>query len=275
MPTLVQDILRVGEADRSHQGRSPHSGVDEAALAHLNERCVHELFETEVRQNPEAVALIYGDRQFTYRDLNERANQLAHFLMRFGVGPNSLVGLCLHRTPEMIIGILGILKAGGAYVPMDPTSSIERFAFMLEDANIFVLLTQSSLLKKLPRHNGPRLSLDANWDIIAKERKTNPHPRATTKNLAYSIYTSVGFQEARGVRISHRGLLNYLSWGVEAFQVAKGSDPALDTSIPFDLAITRVLSLLMFGRSIYLSNDGIGMMDMEARARYSVASPTG
>jgi non-ribosomal peptide synthetase component F len=271
MPTLVQDILRVGEGDRSYQSKKPQSGFDNDALAHVNERCVHELFESEVEQSPETIALVCGDRQFTYRELNERGNQLAHFLMRFGVGPNSLVGLCLHRTPEMIIGILGILKAGGAYVPMDPTYSAERLGFMIEEANIFVLLTQSSLLKKLPRHNGPRLSLDVNWDIIAKERKTNPHPRATPKNLAYSIYTSVGFQEARGVRISHRGLLNYLSWGVEAFQVAKGSDPALDLSIPFDLAITRVLSLLMFGRSIYLGHDSIGLPETEARARYSVA----
>ena len=271
MPTLVQDILRVGDADRSYQSKKPQSGFDQDALAQLNERCVHELFESEVDQNPEAVALVCGDRQFTYRELNERANQLAHFLIRFGVGPNSLVGLCLHRTPEMIIGILGILKAGGAYVPMDPTSSRERLGYMIEDANIFVLLTQSALLKKLPRHNGPRLSLDANWEIIAKERTTNPHPRATPKNLAYSIYTSVGFQEARGVRISHRGLLNYLSWGVEAFQVAKGSDPSLDSSIPFDLAITRVLALLMFGRSIYLGADNIALPETTVRARYSVA----
>ena len=258
----------MGDADRSYQSKKPQSGFDEAALAHVNDRCVHELFEAEVEQSPDMAALVCGDRQFTYRDLNERANQLAHFLIRFGVGPNSLVGLCLHRTPEMIIGILGILKAGGAYVPMDPGYSVERLAFMIEDANIFVLLTQSALLQKLPRHNGPSLSLDVNWDIIAKERKTNPHPRATPKNLAYSIYTSMGFQEARGVRISHRGLLNYLSWGVEAFQVAKGADPSLDSSIPFDLAITRVLSLLMFGRSIYLGRDSIEVLP---QTKYSVA----
>ena len=261
----------MGDGDRSYQSKKPQNGFEPEALAQLNERCVHELFESEVDQSPETVALVCGDQQFTYRELNERANQLAHFLIRFGVGPNSLVGLCLHRTPEMIIGILGILKAGGAYVPMDPTSSTQRLGYMIEDANIFVLLTQSALLKKLPRHNGPRLSLDVNWDIIAKERKTNPHPRATPKNLAYSIYTSIGFQETRGVRISHRGLLNYLSWGVEAFQVAKGSEPSLDSSIPFDLAITRVLSLLMFGRSIYLGVDSTALPEMKARAQYSVA----
>ena len=253
MATLVQDILRVGELDSSYQRNKTLGALDEATMAHLNERCVHELFESEVEVNPEAIALVCGDQRFTYRELNERANQLAHFLIRFGVGPNSLVGLFLHRTPELVVGILGILKAGGAYVPLDPASSVSRVAFIMEDANIFVVLTESSLLNQLPRHNGPRLPLDANWEIIAKERKTNPGPRATYKNLAYSIYTKDNSLKSNGVRISHRGLLNYLSWGVEAFQLVKGAEATLGSSISFDLAITRILALLMFGKSIYLA----------------------
>lgn len=254
MATLVQDILRVGELDSSYQRNKTLGGFDEATMAHLNERCVHELFESEVEVNPEAIALVVGEQRFSYRELNDRANQLAHFLIRFGVGPNSLVGLFLHRTPELVVGILGILKAGGAYVPLDPAASASRLSFVLQDANIFVVLTEARLLNNLPRHNGPRLPLDANWEIIAKERKTNPGPRATYKNLAYSIYTYTrdNALESNGVRISHRGLLNYLSWGVEAFQIAKGAESALDSTISFDLAITRILALLMFGRSIYL-----------------------
>jgi len=255
MPTPVQELLRVGDLERSPQRKKLQTSFDEAALAQFNERCVHELFELEAAQCPDTLALTYGDQRFTYRELNEKANQLAHFLIRFGVGPNSLVGLCVHRTPEMVIGILGILKAGGAYVPMDPLWSKQRLALTIDDSNIFVLLTQSALLDRLPRHNGPRLSLDGNREIIAKERKTNPRARATPRNLAYSIYSS-SFGESKGVRISHRGLLNYLSWGVEAFQVAKGAEPALDSTISLDLAITRALSLLMFGRSISLGNKG-------------------
>src|SRR5687768_14882153 len=125
MATLVQDIVRVRELDTSYH-RKIQTGFGEAPPAHVNQRCVHELFESEVEQSPESIALVWGDRQFTYRELNERANQLAHFLIRFGIGPNSLVGLCTHRTPEMIIAILGILKAGGAYVPMDPGYSVDR-----------------------------------------------------------------------------------------------------------------------------------------------------
>lgn len=197
-----------------------------------------------------------GDQRLTFRELNQKANQLAHFLIRFGVGPNTSVGICMHRTSDLVIGILGILKAGAAYVPIDPRWSTDRLAFTLEDSNVFVLLTQSALMQRLPRHNGPKLSLDGNREIIAKERKTNPRSRTTPKNLAYSIYTSAGFGEERGVKISHRGLLNYLSWGVEAFQLAKGSEPALDSTVSLDLAITRVLSLLMFGRTVTLSSRG-------------------
>jgi len=255
MTTLVQDILRVGELDRSYQRNKSAGGFDEANVGQVSDRCIHELFESEAELNPEAIALVSVDRKFTYRELNERANQLAHFLMRFGVGPNSLVGLFVHRTPEMVIGILGILKAGGAYAPLDPSSSVSRLEFVIEDTNLFVVLTESSLLSRLPRHNGPRLPLDANWEIIAKERKTNPGTRATSRNLAYSIYTAGTGPESSGVKISHRGLLNYLSWGVEAFQIAKGVEGALDSSISFDLAITRVLALLMFGKTIYLARD--------------------
>jgi non-ribosomal peptide synthetase component F len=152
----------------------------------------------------------------------------------------------------MIVGILGILKAGAAYVPMDPEDSTDRLSFMMEDANIFLLLTQSQLLDTLPRHNGPRLSLDSDWDVIAKERKTNLARRASTQNLAYVIYTSATTGFLKGVRISHRGLVNYLSWGAEAYEVVKGCGSIVDSSVPFDLAITRVLAPLMVGRSVIL-----------------------
>ena len=170
-----------------------------------------ELIEKEVERNSAAPAILFADTQLTYRELNNRANQLARFLRRFGVGPNSLVGLCVNRSPEMVVGILGILKAGAAYVPIDPEDSEERLSFIMDDANIFLMLTQSRFLETLPRHNGPRLCLDTDWDVIAKERKTNPPRRASTRNLAYVIYTTATTGFLKGVRISHRGLVNYLS----------------------------------------------------------------
>src|SRR5439155_10335001 len=111
------------------------------------EACLHQLFEQRVALTPEAIALEDGERQLTYRELNSRANQLAHALLRQGVGPEVLVGLCVERSVEMVVGLLGILKAGGAYVPLDPTYPLKRLSFMIEDSGVVVLLTHESLLK--------------------------------------------------------------------------------------------------------------------------------
>ena len=251
MVTLVQDLIRVGDDDARSLQRKQSRDSHQLSVLPL-EACIHELFEKEVEENSAAPAVLFADTQLSYRELNQRANQLARFLRRFGVGPNSLVGLCVNRSPEMIVGILGILKAGAAYVPIDPEESDERLSFIMDDANIFLLLTQSRFLDKLPRHNGPRLCLDTDWDIIAKERKTNPARRASTRNLAYVIYTTATTGFLKGVRISHRGLVNYLSWGAEAYEVVKGCGSIVDSSVPFDLAITRVLAPLMVGRSVIL-----------------------
>lgn len=251
MVTLVQDLIRVkDDGVRSLQRKQSIDGHRTFVLSH--EACIQELFEKEVERAPDAPAIIFGDSLLSYRDLNTRVNQLARFLRRFRVGPNSLVGLCVDRSPEMIVGILGILKAGAAYVPMDPADSRERLSFIMEDANIFLVLTQSHFLPIIPRHNGPRLSLDSDWEVIAKERRTNPLHRASTGNLAYVIYTSAPTGFLKGVRISHRGLVNYLSWGAEAYEVVKGGGSIVDSSVPFDLAITRVLAPLMVGRSVFL-----------------------
>ena len=251
MVTLVQNLIRVRDDARSLQRKQSKDGYQHLSVL-PPEACIHELLEREVERNPAAPAILFAETQLTYRELNNRANQLARFLRRFGVGPNSLVGLCVNRSPEMIVGILGILKAGAAYVPIDPDESHERLSFILDDANIFLLLSQSHLLDKLPRHKGPRLCLDSDWDVIAKERKANPARRASTRNLAYVIYTTAATGFLKGVRISHRGLVNYLSWGAEAYEVVKGCGSIVDSSVPFDLAITRVLAPLMVGRSVIL-----------------------
>jgi non-ribosomal peptide synthetase component F len=207
MATLVQDILRIGEngAARIFHRKQFLNRFNDTARAYPD-KCVHELFERQVERSPEAIAVVSGPTQFSYRELNARANQLARFLKRFGVGPDSLVGLCVDRSPEMVIGILGILKAGASYVPMDPSYPTERLSFMLKDANVFVLLTQAHLLDALPQHNGPRLSLDSDWDIVAKERIENLSSRATPANLAYVIYTSGSTGQPKGVMIRHRKL---------------------------------------------------------------------
>lgn len=252
MSTLVQEILQIGTGARRLERKKFSPTLDSSSETEPHNRCVHELFELQVERTPDAIAIVAGSERLSYCELNERANQVARFLKRFGVGPNSLVGVCLERTPELLIGVLGILKAGAAYVPLDPMNASKHLTTIIKDANVFVLLTQASLAGVIPRHDGPKLLLDSGWDIITKEKKTNPARRATTKNLAYVIYTSGSGTESKGVMISHRGLLNYLSWGVEAYEVAKNSSGMIDPSISFDLAITRLLSLLMLGRDVVL-----------------------
>ncbi|MDQ1640629.1 MAG: hypothetical protein QOF62_3968 [Pyrinomonadaceae bacterium] len=278
MATLVQEILNIRE--RITGGLSLRRQVvaefNNTARAYPYDKCVHELFEAQVERTPAAIAVVANDLQLTYAELNERANQLARFLRRFGIGPDSLVGLCVDRSLEMIVGILGILKAGAGYVPMDPGYPAERLAFMLRDANVFVLLTQSHLLDHLPSHNGPRLSLDSDWDVIAKERKENLAAWANPANLAYVIYTSGSTGKPKGVMIHHRGLVNYLTWATETYEVAAGCGAPVHSSFSFDLTITSLFAPLMVGRSIFLVADGIENLveALLARDNYSLVKIT-
>jgi amino acid adenylation domain-containing protein len=278
MATLVQEILGIREKITAGflPQRSFLAEFNNTARAYPYDKCVHELFEAQVERTPSAIAVVVNDQQLTYAELNARANQLARFLRRFGTGPDSLVGLCVERSIEMVVGILGVLKAGAGYVPMDPTYPADRLAFMLQDANVFVLLTQSNLLEQLPPHNGPRLSLDTDWDVIAKERKDNLTPWANPANLAYVIYTSGSTGKPKGVMIHHRGLVNYLSWATETYEVAKGCGAPVHSSISFDLTITSLFSPLLVGRSIFLIADGIENLvaALLARDNYSLVKIT-
>src|SRR5207302_6719054 len=125
-----------------------------------NDKCIHELFEAQVERSPDALALVFEDKQLTYGELNTKADQLGHYLRKVGVGPEVLVGICVERSLEMVIGLLGILKAGGAYVPLEPSYPKERLAFMLEDAQPLVILTQEYLVERLAGHQAKLVCLD-------------------------------------------------------------------------------------------------------------------
>ena len=148
-------------------------GSNAAATEYPKDHSIHELFEAQVEKFSDAIAVVFEEQQLTYRELNNRANQLAHRLRKLGVGPEILVGICVERSLEMIVGILGILKAGGAYVPLDPRYPKERLAFMLEDSRARVLITHSSLIERLPTHNTTVLCLDRDWggDIDRRARQ--------------------------------------------------------------------------------------------------------
>ena len=278
MATLVQEILNIREKITGGILSRPQflAEFNNTARAYPYDKCIHELFEAQVERTPSAIAVVANDIEITYAELNARANQLARFLRRFGTGPDSLVGLCLDRSPEMVVGILGVLKAGAAYVPLDPCYPADRLAFMLQDANVFVLLTQSNLLDQLPPHNGPRVSLDTDWDPIARERKDNLATWANPANLAYVIYTSGSSGKPKGVMIHHRGLVNYLTWASETYEVAAGCGAPLHSSFSFDLTITSLFAPLLVGRSIFLVADGMENLveALLARENYSLVKIT-
>jgi non-ribosomal peptide synthetase component F len=185
------------------------TGWNETNQAHP-QVSIHKLFESQVERTPETVAIVFGDSQLTYRELNERANQLAWHLRRLVVGPEILVGLCVERSLEMVVALLGIVKAGGAYLPLDPDFPKERLSFMLSDAKPQILLTQESLRSRLAEVEKVVL-LDADWERIAKESRENPVGGARPENLAYVIYTSGSTGKPKGVqksRIRRRRLGN-------------------------------------------------------------------
>lgn len=168
---------------------------------------IHQLFEAQVEKTPDAVALIFNNQHLTYRDLNNRANQLAKHLQSLGVGTEILVGICIERSLEMVVALLAILKAGGAYVPLDPGYPQERLAFMLSDTQVSVLLTQKELVTKLPTHIALVICLDTDWNTIAQNKKDNLSTSVTADNLAYVMYTSGSTGTPKGVSVIHRGVV--------------------------------------------------------------------
>ena len=230
-------------------------------------RTLHEFFEMQVERTPDAIAVVFEERHLTYRELNRRSNQLAHYLRRLGVGPEVLVGLCVERSLEMVVGILGILKAGGAYVPLDPAYPTERLAFMLEDAQVAVLLTQQRSLERMAAHSLPHgraICLDADWEDVAQQSDQNPQSRAAPENLAYVIYTSGSTGQPKGAMILQRGLINYLTWCELAYPVADGQGTVVHSSIAFDLTVTGLFAPLLQGRRVMLVQEELGMEGLSA-----------
>jgi amino acid adenylation domain-containing protein len=234
------------------------------AMVYSQDDCVHEVFEAQVERTPDAIAVLCEDASLTYRELNRRANQLAHYLRNRGVGPEVLVGLCIERSPEMVVGLLGILKAGGAYVPLDPADPQERLAFMLENAQASVLLTVQRLVERLPRQGPHIICVDAAWETIGRASRGNPIGGAAADNLAYVIYTSGSTGKPKGTMISHQGLSNYLHWCTHAYPIKEGRGVPIHSSLTFDLTVTSVFAPLMVGQMIVLVPNDAGVEGLAA-----------
>ena len=210
------------------------------------EQCIPQLFETQVEHTPGAVALVYEGQELTYRELNERANQLAHHLRKLSVEPEVRVGLCIERSLEMVIGLLGILKAGGSYVPLDPAYPRERLAFMLEDAETTVLITQHPLLERLPTHENV-VCLDTEWLTIAQESKENIPTAITGENLAYIIYTSGSTGQPKGVLGTHRAAINRFQWMWTTYPFETGETCCQKTALSFVDSVWEIFGPLLKG----------------------------
>ena len=201
------------------------------------DKCIHQLFEEQVEKTPNAVAVIFEGEELTYQELNSQANQLAHYLQKLGIKPESLVGIYIERSLEMIVGLLGILKAGGAYIPIDPTYPTERISYLLEDSRVPVLLTQNHLKVTLPdEYSGYIIGLDSNWESIATEPKKNPVSGATPENLIYVIYTSGSTGKPKGTLNTHKGVVNRILWMQDEYQLTPSSRVLQKTPFSFDVS---------------------------------------
>jgi amino acid adenylation domain-containing protein len=256
---------------------------NDTAADYPKDSCIHELFESQVERTPETIAVEFEGKQLTYRELNSRANQLAHYLQGLGVGPEKLVGICVDRSLEMVVGLLGILKAGGAYVPLDPGYPRERLRFMFEDAGISLLLTQERIIED--RRLKPVLSpstkfridsaegiedsdsrssildsqmkmvcLDTAWEIIARESEQNLSSEVKSNNLAYVIYTSGSTGRPKGVQIQHRSVVNCLFSVGQQIKLSEQDTWLAVTTISFDIAVLELFLPLVTRAKVVLAN---------------------
>jgi len=216
---------------------------------------IHQLIEAQAKRTPEAVAVICRDRSLTYAELNARANQVASYLSKRGVGTEVLVGICVARSLEMLVGLLGILKSGGAYLPLDPAYPAERLAFMIKDAQVRVLLTQERLVAALPPGETPRVLLDAHWPSIGAEPAETVDRGVASHNLAYVIYTSGSTGTPKGVMVEHRNVLNFFAGMDARIQHRPGSTWLAVTSPSFDISVLELFWTLARGFKVIIQPD--------------------
>jgi surfactin family lipopeptide synthetase A len=243
------------------------------------DRCVHQLFEAQAARTPNVTAVVFENEQLTYGELNRRANQLAHHLRKLNVGPEVLVTICAERSLDMIVGLLGILKAGGAYVPLDPTYPHERLSFMVEDAEVPVLLTQSRVVQRLPQSNATVVCLDTDWPTIAKESDEDPASETKPENLAYVIYTSGSTGKPKGVQIPHRAVVNFLTSMSRKPGMTSADRLLAVTTLSFDIAGLEIYLPLILGASVEIvsrevASDGSQLLSKLTSAGATVLQAT-
>lgn len=217
--------------------------------------CIHRLIEAQVVRTPDAVAVAFEDQQLTYAQLNAKANQLANYLCRMGVGPETRVGIYMNRSLDLVVGLLGIHKAGGAYVPLDPAYPADRIAYMIEDAGLGIILTQDNLIAQLPPHQANAVAIDYEWPVIARENDANVQSSVEAGNVAYVIYTSGSTGKPKGVMVQHGNVANFFT----AMDDCIPHDPPgvwlAVTSLSFDISVLELFWTLARGFKVVVYAD--------------------
>jgi amino acid adenylation domain-containing protein len=214
--------------------------------------CIQQLFEAHAERAANEIAVVFGGEQLTYGELNSRANQLCRHLTSLGVGRDTRVGLFLEHSIETVTAILAVLKAGAAYVPLEPAHPAARLSFIIEDAALPVILTQSQIVPRLPQSNAQVVCLDTDWSDISLHAGDDPARTSTPEDLAYVIYTSGSTGEPKGVKIRHCSLVNYIWWAKDVYLQGEQLDFPLYSSLAFDLTVTSIFTPLTTGNKVLI-----------------------
>ncbi|WP_202223231.1 non-ribosomal peptide synthetase, partial [Okeania sp. KiyG1] len=225
---------------------------NDTAVDYPHDKCIHQLFEEQVENNQNAIAVVFEQQKLTYQQLNSKANQLAHYLQKLGVGPEVLVGICAERSVEMVVGLLAILKAGGAYVPLDPNHPTSRLNYMIEDAQFSILLTQQKWQHNLSQTIEYLICLDRYEEIINQQSQQNLDHQVTVNQLAYVIYTSGSTGKPKGVTIPHQGLLNLVFWHQRTFAIKSSDRASQIAGVGFDASVLEIWPYLSAGACLHL-----------------------
>ena len=228
-----------------------------------SEQCIHELVEAQASRTPQASAVEHGRSRLSYQEFNERANQLAHFLRKRGIGPETTVGVYLSRSLELPVALLAVLKSGAACLPLDPAYPKDRLAYMLEDSQTALVLTQPGLLPELTAFNVEAISLERDWKAFSGESRENVDGGVTPQNLAYVIYTSGSTGKPRGVMLEHRGLVNHNFAAIKLYGFSAKDRVLQFSSISFDIAIEEMFPTWMSGGTLVLKVDGVALVASE------------
>ncbi len=275
-PLLPLSLLPMLSPSERSQLLLDFNDTDSAFPRHL---CIHHLFEAQVDRSPDSLALVFNDHKLSYSELNQRSNQLAHYLQKLDVGPESLVGICMERSVEMVVSLLGILKAGGAYLPIDPYYPLDRISFMIEDSSLNLLLTQQQLLSLLGQQPADMVCIDSISPLLDQQPSSNPTCEVESRNAAYLIYTSGSTGRPKAVVIEHKSVVNFLTSMEQKLAISSEDVLVAVTTLSFDIAGLEIYLPLKAGARVEIASreegwDGEKLAERLAKSKATMMQAT-